>query len=95
MLSSISEGFPKVVLEAAASGTPIVVTDVGSCGDIAKSAKGLVVAPQNPEALAAAITRMASDPEAWEQASIQGARTAQDFNWPITAKILMTSYASG
>jgi glycosyltransferase involved in cell wall biosynthesis len=94
MLSSVSEGFPKVILEAASSGTPLVVTDVGNCRDVAENARGLVVPPQQPQDLAGALARLASDPEAWERASAQGPRTAQAFSWGTTAGILMGSYAS-
>jgi len=34
MLSSVTEGFPKVILEAASSGLPMIVTDVGSCREL-------------------------------------------------------------
>jgi glycosyltransferase involved in cell wall biosynthesis len=50
-LSSSSESFPNVVLEAAASGLPCVVTNVGAAPDIA-GASSIVVQPRNPRALA-------------------------------------------
>ena len=93
MLSSISEGFPKVLLEAASSGTPLVVTDVGSCRTVAEKTLGLVVPSQNPEELAQALAKFASDPTAWMQASTQGIRTADAYSWVAPANILMDSYA--
>lgn len=69
VLSSISEGQPMVVLEAAAAGLPIVSTDVGSCRDIiegfevdpVKGRGGIVVEPCNPKAIAEALAELLLD----------------------------------
>lgn len=56
-LCSISEGFPNAVGEAMACGKPCVVTDVGDCSVLVGDA-GLVVPAGDPDALAAAWTRL-------------------------------------
>lgn len=56
-LSSFSEGFPNVVLEAAAAGLPCVVTAVGAAPEIAGDG-GLVVPPRDPRALAGALLQL-------------------------------------
>lgn len=59
--SSISEGFPYVVIEAMLSGAAIVATDVGGVRE-ALGHTGLLVRPRHPEEMAAAINYLLEDP---------------------------------
>jgi glycosyltransferase involved in cell wall biosynthesis len=64
VLPSRREGLPKSLLEAAACGRPMVATDVPGCREIAiANQTGLLVAPDRPDALAAAIEQLAHGPE--------------------------------
>ena len=57
------EGLPRSLLEAAAAGRPLIVTDVPGCRDFARHGiEGFVVAPDDAAALAAAIAALAADP---------------------------------
>ena len=56
-LCSISEGFPNAVGEAMACAKPCVVTDVGDCSYLVGDT-GLVVPSRDPEALAAAWSKL-------------------------------------
>jgi len=64
VLPSRREGLPKSLLEAAACGRPMVATDVPGCREIAIAGEtGLLVRPDDPAALAAAIETLAQDRE--------------------------------
>ena len=60
--SSITEGVSLTILEAMAAMLPIVATRVGGTPEVVDDASGILVPPRQPEALAAAIVRMAADP---------------------------------
>lgn len=64
VLPSYREGLPKVLLEAAACGKPVITTDVPGCRDaILPNATGLLVPVRDSAALAAAIKDLISDPD--------------------------------
>lgn len=67
-LPSYREGLPKVLLEAASSGKPIVATDVPGCREIVlPGVNGLLVPPRDSRALAFAIDRLLRDSEMSER----------------------------
>lgn len=62
--SYYGEGIPKVLIEAAASGLPIVTTDSSGCREVVDHMKnGLLVPPKNPVAIAEAIRFIVREPE--------------------------------
>ena len=63
MLSSDNEGTPVWLIEAAAAGRPAIATDVGGISEVVTPETGIVVPPDDEAALAAAISRLAADPE--------------------------------
>ena len=58
VLSSNYENMPVVILEALASGLPVVSTNVGGIKEMIDETKGILVEPRNKEALAEAIIKM-------------------------------------
>jgi glycosyltransferase involved in cell wall biosynthesis len=63
VLSTHQEGLPLAILEAMAQSKPFVGTSVGGIPEIVRDGEtGLLVPPDDPEALARAITRMLDDP---------------------------------
>jgi glycosyltransferase involved in cell wall biosynthesis len=61
VLSSSWESMPIGVLEALACGVPQVVTNVGGTGEAVSADTGLLVAPEDPAALADAIVELLND----------------------------------
>jgi glycosyltransferase involved in cell wall biosynthesis len=62
VLPSRREGLPKSLLEAAACGRPLIATDVPGCREIARAGENaLLVPPDDPAALALALTTLATD----------------------------------
>lgn len=61
VLPSSQEGFGIVFLEAFANAVPVVAADAGAAGDVVRG-RGLLVPPAEPEALAAAVTRLLTEP---------------------------------
>ena len=58
VMSSNYENMPVVILEALASGLPVVSTNVGGIKEMIDETKGILVEPRNKEALAEAIIKM-------------------------------------
>ena len=62
VLPSYREGLPRSLIEAGASGLPLIATDVPGCRDVISSGRdGILVPPRNAIALADAISRLAAD----------------------------------
>jgi glycosyltransferase involved in cell wall biosynthesis len=60
--STYGEGVPKILLEAAACGRPVITTDWPGCRDAVEDGKtGLLVPPGDPTALANALNRLLTD----------------------------------
>lgn len=69
------ETFPTVLLEAGAHGLPVIASDIGGVADIVRHEQtGLLVPEGDPEALAAAIRRLADSAEEAREFGMAGRR---------------------
>mgnify|MGYP001607633897 CR=1 FL=1 len=79
VLPSLSEGFPFVLLEALAMGCPVVASRVNGVPELIEDHKtGLLVPPRDPQALAAAIREVLSDPAAASKMGAEGRAVVQE-----------------
>ncbi len=78
-LTSLYEGLPNVVLEAMAAGAVAVTSDVGGCRDVVlHDETGLLVAPRDPAATAAAIGRLLANPAGRTRMAIAARRRVEE-----------------
>jgi glycosyltransferase involved in cell wall biosynthesis len=64
VLSSVSEGFPFVLLEAMAMGCPVVATAVNGVTEIVQAGvSGILVAPRDPTSITGAVVDLLRSPE--------------------------------
>jgi len=71
LLTSSREGRPNVVLEALASGRPVVATDAGGTAELLAGLEGALVHSREPPAIAAALARMLAAPHAPQRCRAQ------------------------
>jgi glycosyltransferase involved in cell wall biosynthesis len=96
VLCSRSEGLPHALLEAMAAGRAVVATAVGGNGELIEDGvNGLLVPPSDSAALAAAIARLATDPELAVRLGEQARRSvAGHFGLPAMAERFTEFYES-
>jgi glycosyltransferase involved in cell wall biosynthesis len=90
---SVYEGFGLPPLEAFAAGTPVIASDLPVIREVVGENGGTaaLVAPDDVDALAAALLHRARSPEAPGAAAARRAR-AREFTWAATAAATRTAY---
>jgi glycogen synthase len=93
VLPSLYEDLSSALIEAMAAGLPVVATRVGGTADLVHhGVNGLLVAPRDPAALAAAISQILADPAAAARMSAAARRTAAAYAWPGLARQVLEVY---
>lgn len=90
VLPSFEEGFGLPVLEAMASGVPVVISDRGSLPEVAGDA-AIPIPPENVDALSAEIERLL-DRDAARQAISRGLVQASRYSWESCAAAALDAY---
>lgn len=80
---SRSEGFGLPVLEAMACGTPVISSNVSAMPEVAGDA-AILVGPDDTDAVATAMRRLATDPVDAGRLSVRGLAHSQKFQWGKT-----------
>lgn len=94
VLASHREGFPRSAMEAAASGLPVVATNIRGCRQVVDHERnGFLVAPGDGVALGAALARLVHDEELRRRFGAEGvARAAAEFDQRSVIDITLQTY---
>jgi len=94
VLASHREGFPRSAMEAAATGLPIVATDIRGCRQVVTDgANGRLVPVGDEQRLAGAVERLVADSElrrSWGEASLE--RAQREFDQQRCIDITLATY---
>jgi len=89
------ESFGIVLLEAMASGTPVVATDIpGYASVLTHGQEGLLAPPNNPRALANALLKLLTDRQLRLSMAERGVATANKYSWENVSRQVVDYYTS-
>jgi glycosyltransferase involved in cell wall biosynthesis len=80
VLPSVSEGSPITILEAMASGLPVVATSVGGINEVINEKVGMVVEPAHPQELATALDKILENRETLREMGVAAREHALEYS---------------
>lgn len=91
--SSLVDNSPNSLIEAMASGVPIISSNVGGIPLlVTHEYDALLVAPGKPELFYQQVSRLQSDSTLKQQLITNGLNSSRRFHWPSVSKILFAQY---
>jgi phosphatidylinositol alpha-mannosyltransferase len=82
-----------VLLEAMAAGLPIVASNIdGFAGVLTHGVEGLLVRPEDPQALADALIELLRNPTRGAEMAVRGRARAQQFRWDRVSQQVLSYY---
>ncbi len=91
--SSFGESFGIVILEAMASGTPVIGTRVGGIEEILAGGNGILVPPSDPSALADAMLSLINDTDLQEKIVKKALQKVKEkYDWRVVARKIADIY---
>ena len=93
VVPSFYEGFGLPCLEAMACGTPLICSNTSSMPEVVGDA-ALMVSPNEPEEMAEAMVRLATNEQLAEELVCEGRERAAEFTWQRCAEQTYRVYES-
>ncbi|RPI53602.1 MAG: glycosyltransferase family 1 protein [Acidobacteria bacterium] len=93
VLPSLDEGFGIPALEAMAAGVPVIASRRGALPEVVGDA-GLMIEPEDPESIVAAMERMIGDAALRATCALRGLERARQFSWAQAARDTRRAYES-
>lgn len=88
---AFAEGFGMPILEAMASGVPVISSNLSAIPEVVGEA-GILINPNNVQELAQAMQLLLSDPQLSHAYSVKGLTQIKKFTWKIAAELVYKHY---